>query len=172
MLSLLGALMGFLTSALPELLELLQDRRDKKHELEMLTKQAEIARERDVELARIEAQSIRFQSDAEYDIKLASALNAQSKILNERDKPTGDKFLDRLRGAVRPVITYWWMLLYSGVKVAILIHVFTTPDIEFMKAMSLVWSEEDAAVFASIIAFWFGQKMMQKRYERSGVITK
>jgi hypothetical protein len=163
MLALLGSLLGFATSAMPDIFAFFQDKRDKGHELEMMTKQAQIEKERAVELAHINKDLINSQGERDYDIDILAAVNAQSKELNKRDRVTGDKFLDRLRGSVRPVITYWWMLLYSGVKVALIIHVFQQENLDILDAVNKVWTENDIAVFASIIAFWFGHKMMDKR---------
>lgn len=163
MLAIIGSLLGFASSAMPDIFAFFQDKRDKSHELKMMTKQAEIESQRDVKLAEIDKDIRHVEGAREYDIDILKAVNSQSRALNNRVKPTGDKWLDRLRGSVRPLVTYWWMLLYSGVKVSLVVYVFEQPDLDLLEAVNIIWSEQDTAVFASIITFWFGHKMMDKR---------
>lgn len=129
MITLLGSLIGFLSSIIPDVVKIFQDRQDKKHELEILKLQ--IQREQTAFNQKLEA--INVQADI-----------AESKQLYATYK-TQIKWVDALNGTVRPVIAYSFFFLYAFLK------------IEFADNL---WTEEDQAIFAGIISFYFGQRSM------------
>ena len=65
---------------------------------------------------------------------------------------TGIRWVDALNGTVRPVIAYSFFALYAVVKV-----MQFSADLPW-----LLWTEEDQAIFAGIISFYFGQRAMTK----------
>lgn len=129
MITLLGSLIGFLSSIIPDVVKMFQDRQDKKHELEIL--KIQIQREQTAFNQKLEA--INVQADI-----------AESKQLYATYK-TQIKWVDALNGTVRPVIAYSFFFLYAFLK------------IEFADNL---WTEEDQAIFAGIISFYFGQRSM------------
>lgn len=174
MLSILGALVGFATSTFPNVMKFFQDKSDKKHELTMLQETARIEKDRAVQVATIQAQSASQlaqidadkasrTADIQRDIKELDAIIESNKGLSERDKPHGLGWIDSLRGSVRPLVTYWWMLLYSIVKAMMLIHALEVDGLDLIERVRLVWTEEDMGLFAAIITFWFGHRMCQKQ---------
>jgi hypothetical protein len=92
---------------------------------------------------QIEADKQKFRSKLE-------AINAYHDIESSKalykTYHTGVSWVDAFNGTVRPAIAYGFFLLYGGVKVL----------------TGLTWGEEDQAVFASVIAFYFGQRNMYK----------
>ena len=100
MLTLLGSLLGFVTSAFPDLLGLFRDRQDRKHELAILNRQMELQKlGHSQRLEEIEVQA---------DI-------AESKAIYRHDRPIGVAWVDALRATVRPVITYAFFALFAAV---------------------------------------------------------
>lgn len=164
MLTLLGTLLGFLTSVFPKALAFFQDKSDKAHELTLLKEQASIEANRAIQVASIVKEQAVRVAEVNHDVRELEALIDNNKSLNsnltERDFALGLGWVDKLRASVRPVITYWWMLLYSGVKVALIIYVMSDPTLTLGDSISIVWTVDDMALFASIIAFWFGHRMM------------
>ena len=59
---------------------------------------------------------------------------------------TGIHFVDALNGTVRPVIAYGFFILYATVKLM----------------TGLSWEQEDQAIFASVVSFYFGQRGIYK----------
>jgi hypothetical protein len=55
---------------------------------------------------------------------------------------TGVSWIDAFNGTVRPAVAYGFFGLYAWVKVS----------------TGLSWAEEDQAIFASVIAFYYGQR--------------
>ena len=72
---------------------------------------------------------------------------------------SGINWIDSLNGTVRPVLAYAFFFIYSFTKFLqyqVLITQITILDI------SLLWSEEDQAIFAGIISFYYGQRALSK----------
>lgn len=140
MITLLGAILGFFGSAFPELLKLLQDKRDKAHELAILELQMRQAEQG--HLNRLE------EIGANADIAEAKAIYRTYNV--------GIKWVDALNGTVRPVLAYAFFLLYAWVKIA-----YLQSDMGWQ-----VWTEEDGAIFAGIISFYFGSRAVGKAMGR------
>jgi hypothetical protein len=66
---------------------------------------------------------------------------------------TGVSWVDAFNGTVRPVVAYGFFFLYASVKC--------------MTTFS--WAEEDQAIFASVISFYFGQRGLYKNGNGNGV---
>ena len=136
MITLLGSLLGFISSTFPDLLKLFRDASDKKHEITLLQMQMEFQAQGHQE--RIE--EINTQADI-----------AESQALY-KTYTTGISWVDALNGTVRPVIAYSFFILYTAVKI-----MHFSADLPW-----LLWTEEDQAIFAGIISFYFGQRAMAK----------
>jgi hypothetical protein len=136
MLTILASLLGFLGSAFPEFIKIWKDKSDKKHELMLLQMQMEHQKQGYTErLAEINANADIAESAAIYKTYL-----------------TNITWVDALNGTVRPVIAYSFFLLYAGVKI-----------LQYNANMPwLLWTEEDQAIFAGIISFYYGQRAMNK----------
>jgi hypothetical protein len=146
MLSLLGSLLGFGTSFLPKVLDIFQDRSDKKHELAVMEMQ--IKQQKEVADQQLEAINV------EADIREVESLHASMR-------PTGVKFIDGLRGSVRPVITYAFFGLFIFVEVSAYISL-TAVGVSGLDALETVWDDETSALFAAVISFWFGGRAIAR----------
>lgn len=161
MIALLSALLGFISSATPDIFRLFRDARDREHELAILKLQMEHDK------ARIAEGAAERQARLEA-ITLANE-QAEQMSLNARLKEqlTGIHWVDALAGSVRPVLTYSFFLLYAMVKTA-QFHLLMHPVLPWAvgstmaQALVLVWSEEDIAIFSAIMAFWFGSRVMRR----------
>ncbi len=147
MLTLLGSFLGFIGSIIPEFFRNFQDRRDKIHELEILRLQMEQQR-----LGHFEKME-------------AINLNATARESEGLYKTfySGNQSTDKLNSVVRPVIALGFFFLYCGLKFLLF---NALPDMEsapFVVIYQTLWTEEDAAIFAGIISFYFGNRAMSKR---------
>jgi len=136
MITLLGSLLGFLSAAFPDFLELFRDAQDRKHELKIL----ELQMQQQAQGHANRLEEIQTQADI-----------AESRALY-RTYNTGIRWVDALNGTVRPVIAYSFFILYAVVKA-----MQFSADLPW-----LLWTEEDQAIFAGIISFYFGQRAMSK----------
>lgn len=164
MLTLLGALLGLIGSVLPQWFKLQQDKNDHAHELEMyrLTMEAQKF-EHEYKLQEINANA---------DIAESAALYKASEI-----KLTGWKIVDGLVAlynySVRPTLTYAFFLVYFAAKIGQYMFLaqttYPTDPVSYTTFWGTIWklySPEDMALFATIIAYWFGQRGMRYAMDR------
>jgi hypothetical protein len=123
MLSLLGSLLGFGTSFLPKVMDYFQDKSDKKHELMVM--EVQIKQQKELALQKLEMVNV------EADIREIEALQKSMQ-------PTGVKWVDGLRGSVRPVITYAFFLLFCFVEIS---AYYLTPELMKQKPKSYFYEK-------------------------------
>ena len=160
MLSLISSLMGFAAGGLPKLIDVYQDRGDKKHELAMMAANREreiaLAREGFVAQARVEeikSEQIEMQTQAQeklamwkHDMKIGEG--ASTWVIN-------------LRASVRPVVTYVFVGLLVVIDIAGIWYAYST-GVAFAEAMDMVFSDDEMAILAAIISFHFGGRAFSK----------
>ena len=146
MISLLGSLLGFGTSFLPKVFEFFQDKSDKKHELAVM--EVQIRQQKELATQKLEAVNV----DA--DIR-------EIESLHRSMQPTGVKFIDGLRGSVRPVITYAFFGLFVFVEVSAYLAL-TAQGISALDAADATFDQDTRALFAAVISFWFGGRAINR----------
>ena len=146
MLSLMGSLLGFGTSFLPKVMDFFQDKQDKKHELAVM--EVQIRQQKELASQKLEAINV------EADIREIEAL--QKSI-----RPSGVRWIDGLRGSVRPVITYSFFILFVFVEVAAYFSL-TAQGVSGLDAAGVIWDEDTKALFAAVISFWFGGRAIAR----------
>lgn len=143
MITLFASIIGFVTSLVPDGMKMLRDHQDRKHELTIMKMQMEMK-----EADRSERfEEIRMQADA-----------AESAALYKTYK-VGVAWVDALNGTVRPVLAYAFFALYAAVKWW---QWHMLPDQALPWQVEVLWNEEDRAIFAGIIAFYFGSRAMKQ----------
>lgn len=148
MIALLGTLMGFGTSIVPEILGYFKQSQANKQELAMLEAKAKYASQ----LSDLKVREL----DAEAEI-------AETKGLYEHDRSLdAGSFVNALRGSVRPVITYLFFLMFAAIKGSMVYAMIAHQNIDWATALANAWDEETAAIFGAIMAFWFGNRAMSK----------
>ncbi len=147
MLTLLGSFLGFLGSLVPEFFRNFQDRRDKSHELEILKMQMQLQQQGVSE--RLD--EINARAD------IAQANNIYKTFYS------GHKDADRLNAIVRPVIALGFFGLYCLLKLLAFYHLPQAGGAPFIVIYGALWTDEDAAIFAGIISFYFGNRALNKR---------
>ena len=165
MIALLSALLGFVSSAVPDFIKLFRDGKDRAHEIALLKLQMEYDREK-LAAAHVESSAGRMQQLQA--IELQTQMH-QEAILNDRvkDSLTGIHWVDALSGSVRPLITYAFFALYVLVKCA-QFSILLSPSLPWQNNLSMaqalvsLWTEEDVAIFSAMMAFWFGSRAMMK----------
>lgn len=161
MLTLLSTIASFLTGGLPKILDIFQDRGDKKHELEMM--RLSIEREKEMAALGYVAQQRIEEVKTEAAIAQAAAQERMSMYKHDTDIGKGaSTWVVNLRASVRPVITYAMFLMLCGINVYGCWYA-TEQGVPFIDALSLLWDDETQTLFASIIAFWFGSQAFGRK---------
>ena len=145
MIALLGSALGFGTSFLPQVLGFFQKKQDHKNRIEELKLQGELA-------------SLGVINDIQKLDKQAEI--AETKALYEYANPRSG-FAAGLSASVRPVITYLFFGLFLAVKAVILLKAMEAGG-DWKDAVPLMFDTETQALFSAIIAFWFGQRSVNK----------
>lgn len=148
--ALFGAVLGFLGAAVPVLLELWQNRSEHKRRLE----------ERQQELDACK-QGFEF-AQTHPDVDLAAASAEQMAIMLEDAREIkGHPALEFLRSSVRPVLTYAFFGLYAIIKLSSLFHGMHTDHVPVLQLLPTVWDEDAESLFAAVVSFWFGSRVVQ-----------
>ena len=159
--TLISTFLSFLAGGLPKILQVFQDRQDKKHELAILQMQ----KERELELAaRGFAAQARIEEIKTEQVQIQAA--AEERVaLYQHDMEIGkgaSQWMINLRASVRPVVTYIFVLELVALNIAGVWYAYTT-GIPFAIAMENVFSEDEMLILSSIIAFWFGTQAFSKK---------
>ena len=145
MIALLGSLLGFGTSFLPQVLGLFQAKQEHKNKLEMMRLQGEMA----AQGVQLELQVLDKKAEIE-----------ETKALYQYANPSGG-FAAELAGSVRPVITYLFFAVFMATKIVIMVKVNEQGG-NWKDGVDLMFDDETKALFAAIISFWFGNRAVSK----------
>jgi len=146
MITLLGSLLGFGTSFLPEVLGFFRANQEHKHSMQK---------------AQLEIDLMSKRSELKLQIMDKQADISETEGLYKHDNIDAGGFINALRGSVRPVITYCFFALFVTIKVVALLA-FMENGSELGDALTLIWDDATAGLFAAIMSFWFGNRAVSK----------
>jgi hypothetical protein len=161
MMTLISTLLGFASGGLPKVLDFVQDRGDKKHELALMAagREREIALAKEGFIAQARVEEIKTE-------QIEMQTQAQEKLaVWKHDMKIGEgasTWVINLRASVRPIVTYIFVLLLVVVDVAGIWYAYST-GVPFAMAMDMVFSDDEMSILAAIIAFWFGSQAFSKK---------
>tara|TARA_R100001126_G_C4778569_1_gene125959 strand:- start:147 stop:611 length:465 start_codon:yes stop_codon:yes gene_type:complete len=153
MMTLLGSLLGFGTSFLPEILNYFKRGQEQKHELQRMQVEMELMSKR----SELKIKEL----DKEAEIK-------ETEGLYQHDSVDAGTFINALRGSVRPIITYAFFSLFVAIKVTALLALMQNGGMGLTMALDTIWDDQTAGLFASIMSFWFGSRAVSKYYKTKG----
>ena len=160
MLSILSGLLGIFSSGLPNLLSFFQNKGDQAHERQMaqLQMQQQLAMAEKGFQSQEKIEELRLQqTEAETYAQERTALYDHDKTLMEKaSQGTVD-----LNARVRPYVAFTFVGLLVFTDVAGLIWAIWT-GVDFGLAMGEVFSDQEMAIVASIIGFYFGSRQWEK----------
>lgn len=158
MLSLLATLFGFMSSFAPNILDFFKEGRDMKHELQMMDKEQELMdRKAELNLEQIQVESETSINELEIKSENDSVVFAHKS--SQSLKPA--QWVDNIRALTRPILTFWFMSLYTFSKVSIFTGAMKG-GLPWPEAGQLMFTEYDLALLATVIGFWFGDRV--KKY--------
>jgi hypothetical protein len=156
---------------LPKILDFLQDRQDKKHELELA--QMQIQRELEMRKLGFEAQErvehihtqqLEIETKSAEKQSLVQAQQAEMQAIYAHDTSLNDgtsTWMKNLRASVRPVITYGFFFLLLFIDIGLFAYGWNS-GVPFTELAEMLWDSDTQALFASIIAFHFGGRAFGK----------
>ena len=152
-----GSLLGGIFRLVPETFKFLDKKNEREHELAMFDKQCELEKVRGSQkLAEIGA-----QREATVDSGVMDAFNAAITQQTEMVKSAGG-WVASLSASVRPVMTYYLLLLYGVFKTSTLALSYANgqPIPELLKS---AWTVDDMALLSGVINFWILDRSLAKR---------
>lgn len=145
MITLLGSLLGFGTSFLPQVLNFFKEKQEHANRMDELKLRAEL------QAAGVDLELKVLDKKAEIE---------ETKALYNYANPTTG-FGAALASSVRPVITYLFFALFMATKAVIMVKVMQDGG-DWMEGVDLMFDEETKALFAAIMSFWFGNRAVSK----------
>ena len=153
MMTIIGSLLGFGTSFLPEVLNYFKRGQEQKYELQRMQMEMELmAKRSELNIAEL---------DKEAEIK-------ETEGLYKHDNVDAGGFINALRGSVRPIITYAFFGLFVAIKVTALLSLMNQTGVSLNMALNTIWDDQTAGLFAAIMSFWFGNRAVSKYYKTKG----
>jgi hypothetical protein len=143
--TLLGSLLGGVFRIVPEVMKLWDAKNERQHELAMLGKE--------MEFAQIKGEiSMREQET----VLMGKELDAMSVALREQGETARASgwFISAISAAVRPLVTYWFVVLYSIVKLAAILMAIDA-GAEWKEVLVNSWTQDDMAMLMMVLTFWF-----------------
>jgi hypothetical protein len=152
--TLLGGLLGGAFRLAPEILKWFDRKGERGHELAMQDKALEFEKIRGAQrMAEIGA-----SADAAWN---TGAIDALRDAVRTQGEKTGVWWADALSSSVRPVITYWLMLLYCAAKTVAFVAALNA-GAGWGAAVLAAWSDADQALWAGVLNFWFLGRTLDK----------
>ena len=161
MMTMISTFLSFLAGGLPKILAIFQDRQDKKHELALFAAQKERelalaergfiaqARVEEIKLEQIQTQTASEERQSLYNHDIEIGKGASQWMIN-------------LRSSVRPVVTYIFVLELVIINIAGMWYAWNQ-NVPFAIALENVFSDDEMAILASIIAFHFGGRAFSQK---------
>lgn len=140
MITLIATLCGFFAPFTSSLIKIWQDKNDKAHELSILQLQMEVAKDSAV----AHAEEIG-----------ATAYATQVTAIYQNDK-TNINWVEAYKAIVRPTIAFAFFFTYVAVKY--IQYTLIGDHAPSFQYLDIMWTDDDKAIFASVIAFYFGER--------------
>lgn len=153
--AILGSLLGGLFRMAPEFLKWLDRKDERKHEAMMLDKQNEADRLRSaaqLEATKVEGAFVLAGKDID---ALIAGAKAQGQM-------TGVKWVDAINSLMRPVITFWWVIVLQTAVMICSFIILTQSGSPTVEAIVKLWGPEEKAIVGSIISFWFLDRVLRR----------
>lgn len=153
--TLLGTLFGGLFRLAPEVMKAVDRKNERAHELSMFDKQL------DAERLRNEQKLKQTTADGEISMGLEE-IKALVEGVKVQGQLTGIKFVDAINSLMRPIITFWWVIvLQTAVMIATFAAALLANGGDPITALLSTWGPAERGVVASIISFWFLDRVIR-----------
>lgn len=147
--TILGSLVGFAGSALGPIAEYFNKKEDAKLAIRKMEHAAILSKQgfdQEQIIMTLRAPAEEHQRLIDHDIAIS--------------KGTG--FIAGLQKSVRPMITYAFFGLFAAVEVSLLYNLGES-GMPWNEAVPYIWDGETSALFATVLSFWFGNRVYEKR---------
>lgn len=153
-----GSLLGGIFRLAPEVLKWLDKKNERAHELAMFDRQCELEAQRGAQkLAEVGA-----QREAAVDVGAMAAFNAAISQQTEMVKAAGPGIVASLSASVRPVVTYWILLIWSFIHIWFAWNGWSNGLVP-TEVFKTVMSADFTALVSGTLNYWFLDRTLAKR---------
>lgn len=153
----LGSLIGGAFRLAPEVLKWLDRKNERTHELAMFDRQCDLEKARGVQkLAEIGA-----QRDLAVDSGVISAFQTALQQQADMVKAAGG-WVAALSASVRPMMTYYLLVLYGAVKASSIVLAVDAGD-SVAQVFTQHWNADDMALLCGVVNYWIMDRTLAKR---------
>lgn len=139
-----GGLGGLLRLA-PEIMKGFDRKHERAHELAMMQVEIQIVEKRlEHEMRKVDAAMTMAEMDA-----ISQAVKEQGQTAR-----AAGKFVAMISALVRPMVTYWYVFLYSAVKI-VSMRMAINDGGYWQDVLVESWTTEDMSMLMMILSFWF-----------------
>jgi len=148
-----GGVFGGVLRLAPEVFKFFDSKNARNHELAMV--QAEM------DFAKVKGEIAMKQTEATMSI---AELDAMKEAFKEQAATAGRsyKWVAAISGLVRPLVTYWFVGLYSAVKVATYMIAMEQGGV-WSEVLIGMWGKDDMAILNLLLTFYFVGRVYERR---------
>jgi hypothetical protein len=143
----IGSLLGGVFRLVPEVLKFMDRKNERSHELSMFNQQCAL----EAQKSQQKLNEIGAQNSADVNTGVIGAFKAAIDQQTEMVKSAGG-WAAALSASVRPVMTYYLLLLYGAVK-----------TVEIVTTGRIPWSADDMALLSGVINYWILDRTLKSR---------
>ena len=150
--SLTGGLLGGLFRLAPEVIRVFDSKNARSHELNMLDKE--------LHFAQLNAAAEMHKTNAAMTV---AELDAMGQALKEQGQTARSAgwFVAAISALVRPLVTYWFVVMYSAVKVTAMVMAVQA-GADWKQVLVSSWSDQDSGTLSLILTFWFVGRVYER----------
>jgi len=153
-----GGLGGGIMALLTGVLKFFQAKHESDHEYRMSKLQLSIDKARAVQKIDL----VHAQGD---EAERSKQMDALMEAYKDQDAPSGIAWVDALNKSVRPILTYWWLVLFTVYKIGTLI-ILIHDSASIQQFVANMWTQRDWEVFGTIVGFWFVNRTLWRHEDR------
>lgn len=147
-----GGLLGGLFRLAPEVLKVFDRKSERAHELAML--------DREMEFAKVKGEIAMRQVEATMAV---AELDAVSRAIQEQGETARSAgwFVAAISALVRPLVTYWFVCLYSAVKITSMLMAIESGG-AWKEVLVSSWTPDDMSMLMLVLTFWFVGRIWER----------
>ena len=151
--TIIGGMMGFGASVVPDLITMLRDHFEHRRDIEKTNQTIEVV------MKGCQCDCGTTNNTAVAAVEDSSEL-AERRQAYDEDTTNVPPFVTLLRSTVRPVVTYGFFGLFAVIKLSALFYAFAYEHAAVSQVLPILWDEDSVGLFAAVISFWFGSRAL------------
>lgn len=156
-----GSILGFLASVLPSFFAMLGEYFEHRRDMDVGAQRIDAFTKGAVTTLAPAQPSLTFSP-------VVSVMSATPTPINSDDDCAPsffNKLFDVLRSSVRPTITYGIFVVFVYVKLSAMYQAYSVDHTPAVTLLPVLWDDGTQALFAAIVAFWFGSRAFEKQQQ-------